>query len=58
MTPTLSMLVEREAEIRDFKPEAFFNVEISAGGVTLACDKFSKKQKAEKFLQEDDGTDQ
>ena len=51
MTPTLSMLVEREAEIRDFKPETFFNVEISVGGVTAASERFSKKQEAEKLLQ-------
>ena len=43
MTPTLSMMVQREAEIRDFKAEAFYTVQISVGGVTVVSDKFQKK---------------
>jgi DNA topoisomerase-3 len=51
MTPTLSMMVQREAEIRDFEAEAFYTVQISVGGVTVVSDKFQKKQEAEKVLQ-------
>ena len=52
MTPTLAMLVTREAEINGFKPEAFYTVQFSVGGVCAASQKISEKKEAEKLLQE------
>ena len=51
MTPTLAMLVTREAEIQGFKAEPFYAVQISVGGVTAASEKFKEKQHAETLLQ-------
>ena len=51
MTPTLAMLVTREAEIQGFKAEPFYTVQISVGGVTAASEKFKEKQHAETLLQ-------
>lgn len=33
-TPTLSMIAQREKEIRDFKPEKYYGLTLSCGGVT------------------------
>ena len=33
-TPTLSMIDQREKEIRDFKPEKYYGLTLSSGGVT------------------------
>lgn len=51
MTPTLAMLVTREAEIKGFKPEPFYNVQISVGGIQAISDKFQNKADAEMLLQ-------
>ena len=51
MTPTLAMLVTREAEIQGFRAEPFYTVQISVGGVTAASEKFKEKQHAETLLQ-------
>lgn len=51
MTPTLAMLVTREAEINGFKPEPFYTVQISVGGVIATSEKFQKKQEADSILQ-------
>ena len=50
MTPTLAMLVTREAEIEGFRPEAFYSVAINVGGITAASEKFQKKSDAEDLL--------
>lgn len=34
MTPTLAMIVQREAEIESFKPEPIYRLSISCGGIT------------------------
>ena len=34
MTPTLAMIVQREAEIESFKPEPIYRLSISCGGLT------------------------
>ena len=51
MTPTLAMLVTREAEIKGFKQEPFYNVQISVGGVNVISEKFQDKTDAEMLLQ-------
>ena len=50
MTPTLAMLVTREAEIEGFRPEAFYSVAINVGGITATSEKFQKKSDAESLL--------
>ena len=50
MTPTLAMIVQREAEIDGFKPESIYRLSISYGGITALSDRFEKKQDAENIL--------
>lgn len=50
MTPTLAMIVQREAEIDGFKPELIYRLSISCGGVIALSDRFEKKQDAENIL--------
>ena len=50
MTPTLAMLVSREAEIDGFKPEPFYSVTINVGGITATSERFQKKSDAEGLL--------
>ena len=47
MTPTLAMAVEREANIRAFKPEDFYTVILKADGISLSGDRISEKAVAE-----------
>ncbi len=51
MTPTLAMIVEREAQIEGFKPEPFYRVAITCGGVKAYSERFSDKKEAEALLQ-------
>lgn len=50
MTPTLAMLVMREAEISGFKPEAFYKVAVTVNGITAESERISDKEKAEAML--------
>ena len=50
MTPTLAMIVQREAEIDGFNPEPIYRLSISCGGITALSDRFEKKQDAENIL--------
>ena len=50
MTPTLAMIVQREAEIDGFKPEPIYRLSISCGGIIALSDRFEKKQDAENAL--------
>ena len=50
MTPTLAMIVQREAEIESFKPEPIYRLSISCGGITAVSDRFEKKEDAENVL--------
>ena len=43
MTPTLAMIVQREAEIDGFKLEPIYRLSISRGGITALSDRFEKK---------------
>lgn len=47
MTPTLAMVVMRDAQIAAFKPEPFWTVQITAGGITATSSRFQKKDEAE-----------
>lgn len=57
MTPTLAMIVEREAEIKGFKPENFYNVQMLVSGVAVTSKRFKHKQEAEKLAQKVNATD-
>ena len=47
VSPTLAILVQREAEIGAFKPEPFYTAEVDFGSFTAASEKFKKKSEAE-----------
>lgn len=47
MTPTLAMVVMRDAQIAAFKPEPFWTVLITAGGITASSPRFQKKEAAD-----------
>ena len=47
MTPTLAMVVMRDAQIAAFQPEPFWTVQITAGGITASSPRFQKKDAAE-----------
>lgn len=57
MTPTLAMLVTREAEIKGFKAEPFYTVQFSVGGVDVVSEKFSKKADGDALLHRISGED-
>ena len=46
VSPTLALLVQREAEIDAFKPEPFYTAELSFGSFTAASEKFKEKADA------------
>ncbi len=48
-TPTLAMLVEREAKIMNFKKEQYFMAHIFCGGVDAATERINSKTDAEKI---------
>ena len=58
MTPTLAMLVTREAEISGFKPEPFYIIGITAGGVKAAGERIMDKSEAMAVLEKVKATGQ
>ena len=46
-TPTLAMLVEREAKIMNFKKEQYFMAHILCGGVDVVTERIDSKTEAE-----------
>lgn len=46
MTPTLALVVAREASIRAFKPEDFFTIGVKCGEISFASDRFSDEAEA------------
>ena len=55
MSPTLALLVQREAEIQAFTSSPFYVPEITCGGFTASGEKLSGKQEAEKIRMACDG---
>ncbi len=49
VSPTLSLLVQREAEIKAFQPEPFYTVKLEAREFVASGDKLKNKQDAEKL---------
>ena len=57
MTPTLAMIVEREAEIKGFKPENFYTVQMLVSGVAVTSKRFKRKQEAEELVEKINAAD-
>lgn len=55
MSPTLALLVQREADIQAFVSKPFYVPEITCGGFTASGEKLSGKQEAEKIRMDCDG---
>lgn len=47
MSPTLALIVQREAEISAFQPEPFYTVNLDCGGFTATGDRLKQKPEAE-----------
>lgn len=50
MTPTLAMVVMRDAQISAFKPESFWTVQLKARDIDAASRRFSTKSDADRLL--------
>ena len=50
VSPTLALLVQREAEIGAFKPEPFYTAELDFGTFIAVSEKFKKKSEAEAVI--------
>lgn len=57
MTPTLAMIVEREAEIKGFKPENFYTVQMLVSGVAVTSKRFKRKQEADELVEKINAAD-
>ena len=57
MTPTLAMLVMREAEISGFKSEPFYTIAITVGGVKATGERIMDKREAMALLEKVKATD-
>ena len=55
MSPTLAMIVERDASVLAFKSEPFYTVQLDCGGFTLSSDRLIDKQVAETLCKACDG---
>lgn len=50
MTPTLAMVVMRDAEIAAFVPKPFYTVQLGMDGITVASRRFDDKEDAQEVL--------
>ena len=50
MTPTLAMVVMRDAEIAAFVPKPFYTVQLEMDGITAASSRFDNKEDAQEVL--------
>lgn len=55
VSPTLAILVQREAEIDVFKPESFYTAELDFGTFTAVSEKFKSKKEAEAAIKTGSG---
>lgn len=49
MTPTLALVVEREADIHAFQAELFYTVLLEAEGITFSSERIKEKEKAKEL---------
>lgn len=52
VTPTLSLIVSRQAEIDAFEPTPYYNIELESGDFRAKTDKIESKEEAEKILED------
>lgn len=52
VSPTLSLIVQRECDIDAFKPELFYTVQLNCDSFTASSEKMKDKSQAEKIKQE------
>jgi DNA topoisomerase-3 len=50
VSPTLALIVQREAEIDAFKPESFYTVELDSGDFKAVSEKYKSKSEAEAVI--------
>lgn len=50
MTPTLAMVVTRDAQINAFRPEPFYTVQLTADGIKAISRRFQDKKEAQELL--------
>lgn len=50
VSPTLSLIVQRECDIDAFKPEPFYTVQLSCDNFTALSDRFKDRNEAEQIL--------
>ena len=55
MSPTLTMMVEREADITNFKITPFYTIHLDLGSFTLQGEKIQERQEAENLRNACDG---
>lgn len=51
MSPTLALVVKREAEIDAFQPEPFYTVVLNMGGFSVASARINEKKEAKKLIE-------
>ena len=56
VSPTLALIVQREAEIAAFQPESFYTVELDCGGITLSGERTASKKEAQEAAARCQGT--
>ena len=56
VSPTLALIVQREAEIATFQPEPFYTVELDCGGLTLSGERTASKEEAQEAAARCQGT--
>ena len=56
-TPTLAMLVERDNQIKNFKKQKYFNVELDCDGMKAVREKIFDEREADQLLCKCDGKD-
>ncbi len=56
VSPTLALIVQREAEIAAFQPEPFYTVELDCGGLTLSGERTASKKEAQEAAARCQGT--
>lgn len=52
VTPTLSLIVSRQAEIDAFEPKPYYNIQLESGDFRAKTDKIDSKEEAEKILED------
>ena len=52
VTPTLALIISRQAEIDAFEPTPYYNIQLESGDMRAKTDKIESKEEAEKILED------